>query len=135
MSAVPYSELTNSSLFLYRQIHPTWVVNSRVTSMAFKPSKNHNFELSVSSSDKTTEQQSFVFHTQTLSKQSVGVWAVTVEEVLQVELKTYESPKMDDPKDPAHCHVDFTNQLTNSQLQNKADKLVSNARDRGQLHP
>lgn len=135
MTTTSYVELTNSSLFLYRQIHPKWIVNSRVTSLAFKPSKNHNYELSVSSSEKTTAAQAFDFHTKTLSKESVGVFGVTVEEVIQVELKTYESPKMDVPQDLAHCHIDFTDKLTNSQLQNKADKLVSNARDRGQLHP
>ena len=134
MSATTYSELTNSSLLLYRQIHPSWVVSSRITSLAFKPSKNHNYELSVSNSDKTSAENAFLFHTQTLSKLSVGVWAVTVEEVQQIELKTYESPKTDEPQD-AHCHIDFTDKLTNGQLQSKADKLVSNARDRGQIHP
>lgn len=125
-------EITDPNLDMYRQIHPSWVQHSRVTSMAFKPTKKDDKKLSVANSGKTTAEAAFKHHTETLKRPSLGSWGLSVKFINESELKCFEDPVTTDPKDPAHSFLDFQG-LTNTQVEQRAAKLANHARDRGPL--
>lgn len=131
---VTYQEITTPELLMYRQIHPNWEVDSRITSQAFVPTTKDNNHLSVSRSDHASAQDSFDYHTKLLQLKSIGTWAVNVSEVNQLGLKCFDSPKTTPPPDPSHSHIDFSS-LTNGQKKNLGDKLANFARTRGKLYP
>lgn len=130
MSESGHVVITKAELLTYREIHPSWIVNSRMSSQAFKPTKKDNNKLSVRNSEKITAEESYKFQTQQLGFQSVGNCALYIREVVEVSLQCIESPISTPPIDPSHCHIDFTG-LTGGQVQTKADKLVNFARTRG----
>lgn len=126
--------ITTADLLVYREIHPSWVVNSRLSSQAFKPTKKDEGRLSVRNSDKITAEDCHKFQTEKLNLKSMGNYGVTIGEISEASLQCFESPITSEPVDPSHCHISFVS-LTGSQIQTKADKLVSAARSRGQIHP
>ena len=130
MIAIPQAVITKIELLTYREVHPTWVVNSRLSSQAFKPTKKDAGKLSIRNSEKITAEASYKFQTEKLNFKSVGNWAISVGEIIENALQCIESPKVDEPQDPSHCHMDFAT-LTGGQIQTKADKLVVAARNRG----
>jgi hypothetical protein len=124
-SKIPVSE----SHLLYRQVHPAWVQDTRVSSQAFKPSKKDEDKLSVSDGTKTSPLDSYNRFVN-LKFKSSGVWAVSTLEVENAGLSAFSEPVTTPEPDPAHAYIDFTD-LTNSQQQKAADKLAASARARG----
>lgn len=120
-------------LLVIREIHPNWIVNSRLSSQAFKPTKKDNSKLSLRNSEKISPIESYKFQTEKLNFQSAGNCAIKISEVAEVALQCIESPITTEPVDPSHCHIDFSG-LTGGQIQTKADKLVNFARTRGFLY-
>lgn len=80
-----------SQEFLYRQVHPQWIVEGEPSSQAFRPTKKDEGMLSIALGSKTTAEDAFLHHTQVLKLASGGTWAVTVGEVAAVELSSYGS--------------------------------------------
>lgn len=116
---------------LYRQVHPSWVVDGVPSSQAFKPTKKDHGMLSIALGSETTAEGAFLHHTQKLGKASVGAWAVTVQETTRAGLSSYPQPLADSP---AHGFIDFR-ELSRRQAETKAKLLLGSARARGRLHP
>lgn len=133
IAAQQFALITDATQMMYRQMHPNWIVNSRVSSMAFRPSAKDNKKLSVRTSAKTTAEGAYKFQVETLGLKSLGSWGISIEEVFKIEMKCFESPITTVPQDPSHCHIDFAG-LSNRETQDKADKLANYARARGALY-
>lgn len=119
--------LEDSDEFLYRQVHPRWIVDGEPSSQAFKPTKKDEGMLSIALGTKTTAENAFLHHTHALKLASGGTWAVTVGEVAAVELSSFEQPLEDSP---AHGFIDFRD-LGRKAMESKAKLLLVKARDRG----
>jgi hypothetical protein len=118
--------------FLYRQIHPQWIIDGEPSSQAFKPTKKDEGILSIALGSKTTASGAFLHHTKVLKLASAGTWAVTVGEVEAVDLSSFEQPLEDSP---AHGFIDFGD-LGRGAIESKAKRLLANARERGCVyHP
>ncbi len=113
--------------FLYRQVHPQWIVDGEPSSQAFKPTKKDEGMLSIALGSKTTAEDAFFHHTQVLNLASGGTWAVTVGEGVAVELSSFEHPL---ENSPAHGFIDFRD-LSRRAMESKAKLLLAKARDRG----
>lgn len=123
-------QLNDPHELLYRQVHPNWIDDGEPSSQAFKPTKKDEGMLSIALGSKTTAEDAFRHHTETLGLASGGTWAVSVEEASDVELRAYEQPL---DNSPAHGFIDFRN-TGGSAAERKAKQLRVNARDRGCLH-
>ena len=100
----------NSGTLLFRQIHPTWTQNERVTSQAFTPTPKDNSKLSVYDGDQITAEGAWKHYRQSQGLDSVGVLAVTV-----AECEAQNATAQPDPTPfPEHAVIDFS-ALTNSQ--------------------
>ena len=83
----------NCDTLLYRQVHPGFVHNGRVTSQAFKPDADR--ELSVYDGDQISAEDSWLHYTGHLNLKSVGVMAVSVGECRNEQLCIRPDPKCD----------------------------------------
>jgi len=113
--------------FLYRQVHPQWIVESEPSSQAFKPTRKDEGMLSIALGSKTTAEDAFLHHTEVLRLASGGTWAVTVGEVAAFDLSSFEQPLEDSP---AHGFIDLRG-LGRRAMESKARLLVAKARNRG----
>lgn len=97
------ARLTAETL-LYRQIHPSFVQNGRVTSQAFRPTPKDENQLSVYDGDQIEPEPSWRHYTGELEKKSVGVLGVTLSECSSLSL-----PAQPDPTPfPEHVLIDFS---------------------------
>ncbi|WP_053231898.1 hypothetical protein [Sandaracinus amylolyticus] len=131
------ARLEDPEELLFRQVPSAFLVDGRLSSQAFNPSRKDEQRLSVSRGSLTTAQAAYDHHTLRLGHQSLGTWAVTVGEVVQVGLHATGDPVMSPPAptpDPAHAFIDFTG-LSLGQTKNKATRLAELARARGRLWP
>lgn len=134
---VPMDEqkkLASDGELLLRQVHPKWIHDGRVGSVAFRPTPKDKKLLSVSRDSLTTPPQAHDLHTKAKGFESEGVWAVSVSEVRNVSLFAYGDPLTTPVEDPAHTVVDFQS-LGTSATDRASDLLASRARTRGCLHP
>lgn len=123
--------LDESDELLYRQVHPKWLDDGEPSSQAFRPTKKDEGMLSVGLGNKTTAENAFLHHTQTLGLSSHGTWAVTVGEAATAELSSFEQPL---EGDPAHGFIDFR-ALGRRATEARAKLLLAKARARGCLYP
>ena len=117
--------MTNLTL-LFRQVHPSWIREGRITSQAFKPTAKDHDRPSVYNGDMISAEKSWEHWTTHLNNASVGVIAVTVGECQSQNLYV----ECDGIPYPEHTEIIF-NGLSNSQREKKAKFLVEFARDRG----
>lgn len=127
--------LIDEAELLYRQVHPGFVVDGRVTGQAFRPTKKDDDKLSVARSSLTTPQGAYEHFTTTLALASAGSWGVTVGECRAQALPVRPDPLSEpDVPDPAHAYVDFED-VSKSQAEAKAARLARIATARGRLFP
>jgi hypothetical protein len=112
---------------LYRQVHPLWIEDGEPSSQAFRTTKKDEGMLSIALGSKTSAEGAFLHYTQVLELASGGTWAVTVGEVLDVELSSFEQPL---ENDPAHGYIDFRGHGRGA-MESKSKVLRAKARDRG----
>lgn len=113
---------------LLRQVHPSFLHAGRPSSQAFRPTPKDAGRLSVDRGSRTTARDSFERHTARFA--SVGVWAVTVAEVTDVDLQAHEEPL---EENPAHAYIDFAGHSRNG-VRRAATVLARAAADRGALY-
>jgi hypothetical protein len=127
--------LTHPDELLFRQVHPSFIRDGRVSSQAFRPTPKDQKMLSVARASKTTAQAAFELHTQCNKLASAGTWAVTVGECQALSLPVrHDEVTEGDCPDPAHSVVDFT-ALSNSKTEAQGARLARHANDRGRLYP
>lgn len=116
----------NAGTKLHRQVHPSWVQEGRVTSLAFKPTPKDGDCLSVYDGDQIDAEATWRHYVDILGLNSIGVLAVTVRECENLDLTVAPDP---DPF-PEHVCIDFRS-LTRRETENMAKALSSKARSRG----
>ena len=127
--------LSEEAEILFRQIHPSFVRDGRVSGQAFRPTPKDKRMLSVARSSMTDAQAAFKRHTECLKLSSLGTWGVTVGECAALGLSVRPNPITEPPcPDPAHALVDFS-ALSNSKVEAQGTRLARLANDRGRLHP
>ncbi len=94
--------VTDDTLLL-RQIHPHFVQNGRVGSLAFRPFPKDKGLLSVYDGDMISFEESWIHYTATQNLKSDGVMAVQVRECAAVQLPACSSPEVF----AEHAHIDF----------------------------
>ena len=78
---------------LYRQIHPSWIRNGGVTSMAFLPTSKDRKRLSVYDGDMIAAKSAWMHYSNTLGNKSAGVMAVTETECRPRNLSITPDPE------------------------------------------
>jgi hypothetical protein len=129
-------QLRDPNELLYRQVHPSWVVDGRPSSQAFRPTRKDEGKLSVSRGALTTARTSFELYTAALELQSAGVWGVCVGECDDEGLETFSDPLHSPPSkvaDPSHAVINFAG-VSSSQAEAKAGRLRRKATERGCLY-
>lgn len=111
---------------LYRQIHPSWIQQDRVTSQAFRPSPKDADLLSVYDGDQISAVAAWEHYTRVLGHLSVGVLAVTVGECKSIELTARPDPE----PFPEHAIIDFRG-YSNREKEKRAKILRNFAEQRG----
>ncbi|MBI4863223.1 MAG: hypothetical protein HY815_23590 [Candidatus Riflebacteria bacterium] len=119
--------LSDPRELLWRQVHPGFIHDGRVSSQAFTPTPKDEGLLSVARESLTTAKDAFRHHVETLGFASAGVMAVSVGECLDASLNSYDQPL---PHNPAHAIVDFR-ALSDKQTGKTGRKLAALARSRG----
>lgn len=117
---------------LWRQVNPRWWSDGIVAELAFRARDEENYQLSVSRESKVSAEDAFRFHTQTLSRHSAGVAAVTTEEVVQAGCRTVddEEAQVSSPPTPGHAYIDNRG-FTKSQRADIREELADYATIRG----
>jgi hypothetical protein len=122
----------NDHTLLYRQAHPSFFNNDRITSQAFVPFPKDDGGLSVDDGDLVTAQNSFDFYTVTLGLESEGIWAVTSQEATELNTPVVATPTA---ANSAHCDLKFPLQddkkLEMKEWRKIAKKLKVKATQRG----
>lgn len=117
----------NDDNLLYRQIHPSWITEGEVGSLAFRPSKKDEGKLSVHDGEQVEAIDSWSHYTRVENFESVGVMAVTVGECKSLGLSVNPAPKL---LTPFHCEIDFT-EFSGNQRKIKSQQLADFAKKRG----
>jgi hypothetical protein len=128
------SNFNDKNELLLRQVHPHFIQEGRVSSVAFRPTPKDQKKLSVNRGSLTTPERSFDLHTREKGLQSSGVWGVSVEEVCAMQDLSIEEDPISAPiPDPSHGLIDFSQIESESRIQKLASKLAEKARARGCL--
>jgi hypothetical protein len=120
--------MSDASL-LYRQVHPSWVQQGRVTSQAFKPTPKDRKRLSMYDGDRISAERAWTHYTVGLGFVSAGVLAVSRGECLAVNLPVEADP---DPF-PEHVVIRFDG-LSAAEITTTAKHLCHAAAARGWLY-
>lgn len=111
---------------LFRQVHPAWIQEGRITSQVFRPTPKDEKLLSVYDGDLISAEDSWEHFTGSLHHASVGAMAVTVSECEARDLSARPDPE----PFPEHAVIDFDG-LSANQIQKSAKHLKKSAEARG----
>jgi hypothetical protein len=114
---------------LLRQVHPNFLKDGHVLSIAFRPFPRDDGQLSVYDGDQIDPEPSWEHFTNKLQRNSAGVWGVTVEESVACVLVAKPMP-LDDF--PSHAVIDFSAH-EKKVMDAKAKQLAAKADARGGL--
>jgi len=115
---------------LFRQVHPDFMKDGKISSQAFFPFPKDKGKLSVYDGRLITPFQSFVHYTQKQGLNSIGVWGVSNTEVIETGMVHEPDPL---PDSPAHALIDFGN-ASDKEYRKMAKKLKILAETRGCLY-
>ncbi len=120
-----------ATTLLLRQVHPNFVKDGHILSVAFRPFPKDEGLLSVYHGDLIAANDAWAHFTGTLGRQSAGVWAVTKQETDYCCL-----PARPDTEGTfaEHAVIDFK-ACTKSEQGVKSKILAQKAESRGCLHP
>ena len=116
----------NDDTLLYRQVHPRFVQQNRVTSQAFQPNSNDANLLSVYDGDQIEAADAWEHYTVVQQLPSAGVVAVTVSECSGLQLPVV----LDGIPYSEHAYIDCSGYGRRARS-NKAKRLRSLANRRG----
>lgn len=116
----------NDSTLLYRQVHPKFIRQGRITSQVFEPTAKDGKRLSVYNGDLITAQDAWCDYMNKRRGESHGVTAVTPSECRKQDLTVTTDPSTF----LEHALISFTD-LTSGQIKNKARILRGIAESRG----
>ena len=119
----------NDTTLLLRQIHPSFVQAGRVTSQAFTPTSKDSRQLSTYDGDQISAAGAFEHYTRQPQCQSIGVYAVRVDECRELHLEV----KADPEPYPEHVVIGFGDRTPNA-IKTVAKALREKAVARGWQH-
>ncbi|MHA3724907.1 hypothetical protein ACXR2T_13635 [Leucobacter sp. HY1910] len=121
---------------MYRQITDLMMDNGSPSTSAFGPASIDRGKPSYSRSNEVSAQQARDWHTGNASRPSLGVWAVSVAEVVGAGLVAVDDSKTPLPPNgkraPGHCFADFRGMNKRAERVYRA-KLYFGAIDRGEI--
>lgn len=101
----------------------------------FLPTAKDDKKLSVNRSSMISAQDSFDLHTKEKKLQSVGVWGVSIGEVISFDSLSIEYDPIEIPvKDVSHSLINFSKLPSESRIKATAKQLAAKARDRDCLY-
>ncbi len=129
-------EIADQEERLWRQVHPIWIHEGRVTSQLFSPTPKDSGEVSVTRASLVSPEDSYQYHTETLNLQSIGVYCVDIAEVREVNLRAVDDSQVEDGEErpPAHAFLDFKAVASPKQRRKRASLLRDKAEKRGWQH-
>ncbi|MFJ8269350.1 hypothetical protein ACIQ8G_03085 [Streptomyces sp. NPDC094154] len=129
-------EITEHGEKLWRQVHPIWVQDGRVTSQLFSPTPKDSGELSVTRASIVSAKEAHQYHTEVMGLESIGVYGVEVAEVREVGLRAVDDAQADgaENRPPGHAYVDFKDVRSAGQRRKRASILRDRAENRGWQH-
>lgn len=121
----------------YRQIAPHMLVNDgQIATTAFGPNTSDKDKPSYSRASRVSAQEARDWHTQNARSASLGVYAVSVGEVIASGRYTIDdsecAPPEGAPRAPGHCFVDFRG-LGRAQKKTLRALLYMHAMNRGEI--
>ena len=116
----------NDDTLLFRQIHPSWVKEDRITRQAFTPTPKDEAKLSVYDGEQITAEGSWCHYAQECGYPSKGVMAVTVGECAAYGREVV----LDSVPYREHAYIDFAG-LSRSKAKNVGKALAQSANKRG----
>ena len=114
------------STLLYRQVHPSFVQEGRITSQVFTPTPKDYGCLSVYDGNQITARAAWRHYTSKQRFLSAGVVALTVDECFKEELQVSADPDAF----PAHVLIDFI-AIARNRIKRTAKRLRAIAEQRG----
>lgn len=118
-------EVPASDELLWRQVHPKHIDGDQISKLAFLPSPKDEGELSVNRASIVTAQEAFEYYTVNLGYESVGVQAVSAQEVTSQSLRVIDDSNTEQTQSPGHAFVDYRAVET----KNKRARIASQLRD------
>jgi hypothetical protein len=120
----------------YRQTTKHMFDDGKIATTAFGPTPSDKGMPSFSRSSLVTAQDARDWHTRNAKSPSLGVWAVTVGEVVESERYVVDDSKTPlaggEKRAPGHCFVDYRG-LSKAQERELRTKLYFRAIDRGEV--
>lgn len=130
-------ELTDLPELVWRNANPDWIDNGILSSQAFRPFNKDDPMLSSARENKVTAEAHFKEFTEVLENQSVGIWAISVNEIQDMGLRAIYDAESDTAPSPCpvgHTSIDFR-EIGNSGRRKISSKLRDRAQSRGRQHP
>lgn len=128
--------MNDADEFIYRQATKHMFDGGKLATTAFGPTTVDKGMPSHSRSRVVTAQEARDWHTKNAKSPSLGVWAVTVGEVVESERYVVDDSKAHltdgEKQAPGHCFVDYR-RLTKQQERELRTKLYFRAIDRGEV--
>lgn len=128
--------MSSESELVFRQVTQHMFDGDRIATTAFGPSTADRDMPSYSRSTVVTAQDSRDWHTQNAKSPSLGVWGITVGEVIDSGRYVVDDSRcsLDDgqKRSPGHCFVDFR-ELSKPQKKEVRAQLYFHAIARGEL--
>lgn len=124
-------ELDDPTEVLYRQVHPNFVHEGKLTSLAFRPNSGDSGKMSCDRSSLVTAKASFDHYVYVKKRKSEGVWGVSVQECADQKLTCYPDPV---EENDAHSTIDF-NGVEEKNWERVSKKLKSFAIGRKRFYP
>lgn len=122
---------------LWRNAHPDWIQDGKLTSQVFRPTPKDDKKLSTAREYVVSAEDHFMEFTENCGLASAGVWALSVGEVEDERLRAIydeNAPSAPDPRLKGHTSLDFTS-VSKNQAKRIGGRLRDRAEDRGLQHP
>lgn len=128
--------MSTADELIFRQTTKHMFDDGKLATTAFGPTTADKGTPSYSRSTVVTAQEARDWHTRNARTRSLGVWAVTVGEVVESERYVVDDSKTHLPDNekraPGHCFVDYRG-LTKQQERELRTNLYFRAIDRGEV--
>lgn len=129
--------LADQDELLWRNAHPDWIENGKLTSQAFRPTPKDQNKLSSARASKVSVENNFKEFTGDFGLASIGVWAVSVGEAGAEDIQAIydeHSPSTPTPCLTGHTSLDFA-EISNNRAKRIGSRLRDQAEKRGVQYP
>ncbi len=126
--------IEESEELLWRNCAESWLDEGSPTKQLFFPTKKDSLKLS-SARESLVSASAHQAEYTALGNRSVGIWAVSSQEVQEVGLRSVDDSATGTSPLTGHCFLDFRQCATGGVIQRTARGLKDLAEKRGRQHP